>query len=53
MSKANEKTKKYQIIFYPTGFWFTRLNKCKTSLAYIYDWAIGLGLIEIRKWKKG
>ena len=49
MSKTN---KKFQILFYPTGFWFKKLNKEKTSLAYIYDWAIGLGFIEIRKWRK-
>lgn len=45
-------SKKYQAVFYPTGFWFTRLNKDKTSLGYIYDWAIGLGFVEIRKWRK-
>lgn len=48
MSKAD---KKYQIVFYPTGFWFTRLNKDKTSIGYVYDWAIGLGFVEIRKWR--
>lgn len=49
MSKTNEK---YQVIFYLTGFWFKKLKKEETSLALIYDWAIGLGFVEIRKWKK-
>lgn len=42
----------YQIIFSLTGFWFKRLNERETYLAYIYEWAVGLGFIEIRKWRK-
>lgn len=43
--------KKYQIVFCLTGFWFRKLNYEETSLAYIYEWVIGLGFVEIRKWR--
>ena len=41
--------KKYQIVFCLTGFWFRKLNYEETSLAYIYEWVIGLGFVERSK----
>ena len=32
------------------GFYFFRLHKEKTSLAYIYDWILDFVFWEIRKW---
>lgn len=46
-----KRKKKFQFVFYWTGFWFERINK-ETSIGYIYDWAIGLGFVEIRRWRK-
>ena len=46
-----KRKKKLQFVFYKTGFWFECINK-ETSLGYIYDWAVGLGFVEIRRWRK-
>lgn len=61
---SKHKQSKYQIIFHFTGFWFMNFNKhvalagargggkrIFTGLAYIYDWALGLGFVEIRRFK--
>ena len=32
------------------GFFFTRLDAAKTDMAYVYEWYLGLGFWEIRKW---
>ena len=33
-------------------FGFVRFDPKITCMAYIYDWSIRIGLIEIRKWTK-
>lgn len=48
----NNKHKcKYLIIFHKTGFWFNKLDENKTKLAHIYKWGLGLGFIEVRRWR--
>ncbi len=44
-------TKKYQAVWWPkwNGFFFTF---SKGALSLIYDWFLGLGWLEIRKWRK-
>ena len=29
---------------------FVRLNPQRTDLAYLYDWALSLGFLEVRHW---
>ena len=44
-------TKKYQIVSMTKPlFKFKRFDKKKTSWAYIYEWVLSIGFIQIRKW---
>lgn len=46
--------KDYQFVrWFPIwhGFDFIRIDPERTSLALIYEWSLGLGFWEIRKWK--
>ena len=42
---------KYDMLIKPVGFRFTKYKFEKTSMAYIYDWTLQLGIIMISKWQ--
>lgn len=46
----------YQVIIWWWCVWptfsFVRLDPAKTALAYIYEWRLMLGVLEIRKWSR-
>lgn len=31
---------------------FVRLDPAKTDMAYIYEWLLDLGFVEVRKWSR-
>ena len=41
---------KYDMLIKPVGFRFTKYRFEKTSMAYIYDWTLCLGIFVISKW---
>ena len=42
---------KYDVLILPVGFRFTKFNFNKTSMTFLYDWTIRLGIIAISKWQ--
>ena len=42
---------KYDMLIRPVGFRFTKYRFEKTSMAYIYDWTLCLGIFIISKWQ--
>ena len=43
----------YQFIWWwkKPRFFYRKLCPADTDLAYVYDWMLGLGFLEIRKWQ--
>jgi len=42
---------KYDLIFGILGFGFHRFSFKNTSMTFLFDWTLRLGLVAIRKWQ--
>ena len=42
---------KYDMLIKPVGFRFTKYKFENTSMTYIYEWTLRLGIIVISKWQ--